>query len=218
MSKINTINNASKELTIDPGASGDSFVQFDINGTGEFRIGVDDDDSDKFKLSAGSALGSNDVFVCTANGEITMPLQSAFSAYLSTDQDDVTGDDIAYAVVFDTEIFDQNSDYNDSTGYFTAPITGRYAFIAGIKCHDIGASHNALSYVFTTSNRLYHSKFIGPYLFSSSGTLGFSNVIIADMDASDTCYMNFTVFNGTKTVDLNGAGNTVTRFSGYLVS
>ena len=42
MAKINAINNQSAELTIDPGASGDSFIQFDINTTGEFRVGVDD--------------------------------------------------------------------------------------------------------------------------------------------------------------------------------
>ncbi len=40
MAQNNALNKKSQELTVDPGASGDSFVQFDINATGEFRIGV----------------------------------------------------------------------------------------------------------------------------------------------------------------------------------
>ena len=107
MAKINAINNKSGELTIDPGASGDSFVQFDINGTSEFRIGVDDTD-DSFRISQGSALGTNDTFVMTAAGEITMPLQSAFSAYNSSDDLNATGDGTSFTCEFDTEIFDQD--------------------------------------------------------------------------------------------------------------
>ena len=63
MAKINSINNKSSELTIDPGSSGDSFIQLDINSTSKFIIGVDDDDSDKFKISAGGALGTGDSLV-----------------------------------------------------------------------------------------------------------------------------------------------------------
>lgn len=46
MATKNSIGNKSQDLTLDPGASGDSFVQFDINGTGKFRVGVDDNAAD----------------------------------------------------------------------------------------------------------------------------------------------------------------------------
>ena len=80
MATKNSIDNAVQDLTIDPGATGDSFIQFDINATGEFRIGVDDASGDAFVIAQGSALGTNDTFVMTAAGERTMPLQSAFLA------------------------------------------------------------------------------------------------------------------------------------------
>jgi len=83
MAKVNSIDNQSESLTIDPGASGDSFVQFDINATGEFRIGVDDTD-DSFRVSQGSALGTNDTFIMTDAGEKTTPLQPAFLAYVGS--------------------------------------------------------------------------------------------------------------------------------------
>jgi len=220
MAKINAINNQSQELTIDPGASGDSFVQFSINGTGEFRIGVDDDDSDKFKISQGSALGSNDTFEMTAAGECTMPLQSAFSAYLGTSSDNETGDGTAYSLICDTEIFDQNSDYNTGTGVFTAPVTGRYVLMYSIKVHDLGSSFTNDENSIITSNRTYFTNNCDPGNCDATGGLlagwGQQGLIVADMDASDTAYVSITISGSTKTIDIEGGGNTVTRFAGYL--
>jgi len=218
MAKINAISNKPAELTIDPGASGDSFVQFDIAGTGEFRIGVDDDDSDKFKISAGSALGTTDVFTMTASGECNLPLQPAFSAYLSADDDNATGDATQVSpVICNTEIFDQSSDYNNATGYFTAPVTGRYLFIGSVQCHDLASAHDARWEYIVTSNRSYHLQYDNPYSYSSSGILANGGYVIADMDASDSANLLFVVFNGTKVVDINGGGDVVTRFGGYLI-
>jgi len=221
MAKINAINNKSEELTIDPGASGDSFVQFDINTTGEWRIGCDDDASDAFKISQGSALGSNDTFIMTANGERTMPLQPAFLAYLGTGDSNVTGDGTYFTIGSGnamTEIFDQNSDFN-TNGTFTAPITGQYLFCAQVELDDITSSHTLGLGVFDSSNgkwRVDRSDF---------GNIGVTNgmqcggSVLIDMDAADTCTWDIGVFSSTKTVDTvavapaTGAG---TWFCGYL--
>jgi len=49
-------------------SSGDPRVSFDVNGAGAFTLGIDNSDSDKFKLSrAWRALGSNDVFSADSN-------------------------------------------------------------------------------------------------------------------------------------------------------
>jgi len=217
VAKINSINNKSQELTIDPGASGDSFVQFDINTTGKFRMGVDDDASDSFKISSGSALGTTDAFVMSANGERTMPLQSAFSAYNSTDRDDAMGDAYQYSYIYDTEIFDQNSDYNTSTGVFTAPIAGRYCFVSSFKIHDLTAAHTR-DYSYLAAAKSYYVLSANLTAFDIGGAIGLSNMQFVDMDAADTAYLTMTVngSGGTKVVDVNGGGNMVTRFSGFL--
>lgn len=182
MAKINAINNAGASLTIDPGASGDSFVQFNINATGEFRIGVDDDASDAFKISQGSALGTNDTFVMTAAGERTLPLQPSFLAILSTTALNVTGTGAFYTYIPDTEIWDINGDYNNGTGVFTAPITGKYAFQLGGAL--IGCTTNTqISLKLTTSNRSYQYNF-NRAASSSNVQLNFSP--ICDMDSGDT--------------------------------
>ncbi len=54
--------------------------------------------------------------------------QPAFSAYLLTTVANVTGNGAAYTIIFDTESFDQGSNFNSGTGIFTAPTTGMYLF------------------------------------------------------------------------------------------
>jgi len=49
-------------------SSGDPRISFDVNGAGAFALGIDNSDSDKFKLSrAWRALGTNDVFSADSN-------------------------------------------------------------------------------------------------------------------------------------------------------
>lgn len=211
MAKINSIGNASGSLTIDPGSSGDSFIQFDINATGKFRVGVDDDDSDKFKISSGSALGTNDCFVLTSAGEITQGLQSAFLAIDGTAANQ-TGDGTAYTVVYATEVFDQNGDF-DGTSTFTAPVTGKYQFNISIQIEGITGSHTRGKVDFVTSNRTYYGGYVSPAAAQdSSNEYSFELSYLVDMDASDTAYVSVTVYNGTLVVDI-GAD---TYFSGYL--
>jgi len=208
MAKINAIGNKSEELTIDPGASGDSFVQFDINTTGEFRIGVDDNDSDKFKISQGSALGSNDTFVVTDAGERRLPLNSSFLAINSALDSNVTGDGTDYTVEFDLEIFDQNSDYNNSTDTFTAPVTGRYLIGAGIYSSAVTTSHTLGVFWMVTSNGNYtllQADFGN--IKQTSNYVSISNTIFADLDASDTVTIHFQVSNGTKVIDIFGSSS-----------
>ena len=124
MATNNAINNtsnplASSAVTIDPGASGDSYVQFNINTTGEFRIGVDDNDGDAFVVSQGSALGTNNTYrIDASTGIVTLPLQPAFVAKLNT-ENNVTGDGTVHTfgtTTATTEVLDTGSDYN-TNGY-----------------------------------------------------------------------------------------------------
>jgi len=219
MAKINAINNKSGSLTIDPGASGDSYVQFDINTTGEFRIGVDDDATDAFKISQGSALGTNDTFVMSAAGERTMPLQPSFCAYASSTQSDVTGNNTSYTTTFDTEVWDQTSDYDTGTGIFTAPCDGKYLFTCTMLIQDLNVNHTSRYLRIDTSNRRSVMNG-GGY---SGGTIKVGSVYRSvtaeiDMDSGDTAYSYLRVSGSTKTVDVYGeATNLISSFAGALM-
>lgn len=215
---LNTLDDVGKGITIDPGAAGDSYVQFDVNTINEFRIGVDDDDADKFKISKGSSLGTNDTLIITNTGEITKPLQSAFLAYLSSTVTNVTGDGTTYKIICDTEVFDQNSDYDNTTGIFTAPVTGRYQFNFSVRSIGITIGHTNGRIQLITSNRTYTPiKLNYATGRTASDDLTESSSLLADMDAGDTAELDIQISNGTKVIDIAGAADAITYFSGALI-
>jgi len=219
MSKINSINNKSGELTIDPGASGDSFLQLDINTTGKFRLGVDDTDSDSFKISSGSALGTTDCFIMTSAGERTLPIQPAFSANNYSPLFNVTGDGTNVTLSLDTELFDQASNFSTTT--FTAPVTGRYLLTAMFKPTELTSSHTSGYCYIATSNRSYlgDNFNVAAIRYTLLDTMMLACNALADMDASDTATAHVVISNGTKVVDLDGGwGVAITNsLNGYLV-
>lgn len=219
MATKNSINNASGDLTIDPGSAGDSFVQFDINATGEFRIGVDDTDGDNFKISQGSTLGTNDFFDMNPGGERLMTSQPAFSARNTTLDSNVTGNGTVYTMTFDTEFFDQNADY-DGISTFTAPVDGRYDLAFAILVRDIDTGvFTSMRLQIVTSNRTYQPKIFDPETFVRVGGDNFMQTaaVFADMDSGDTATCTVTVTGGGLTVDVgSGTGDVQTNFKGFL--
>jgi len=218
--KQNSINRATQDLTIDPGVSGDSFVQFNINTTNEFRIGVDDDASDAFKISQGGALGANDTFVMTAAGERTMPLQPAFLAYLGTSDLNVTGNGTTYTLGSGnalTEVFDQGGDFV-TTGTFTASVSGRYLFTVCIKVSDITAAMDN-GYIRLLTSDYNYRYYWNPYVVMAVGDgCSYSVNTIADMDAADTVTVTLLIIDGAgDTADIVGDANGSTFFSGALL-
>jgi len=219
MATKNAINNKSQELTIDPGASGDSFVQFDINTTGEFRIGVDNTD-DSFRISQGSALGTNDTFVMSADGERTMPLQPAFLADVTTQDSNVTGDGTAFTLGSGnalTEIFDQGGDFV-TTGTFTAPVTGLYYLHASFLMSGVTAGFSDSNMLLDTSNANYYCAFCyAGQVAANNDQLIYSGAAFVDMDAADTAVAKLVVVGGAKTIDIL-TNNRDARIEGFLVS
>jgi hypothetical protein len=170
-------------------------------GTGDFTLA--------------SATGT--IISALDTGEITYPLQSAFQARLTSNQLNKTGDGTVYTIVFDTETFDQNSDYNNGTGTFTAPVAGRYLFnyqVGNTEANTATLFDNSIR----TSNREYRTKLDLTDAVFASGQIN-QTAAYADMDAADTCYCVNTVAGTTKTVDVLGeATNAMTYFGGQLLA
>jgi hypothetical protein len=149
-----------------------------------------------------------------ANEIVTMPLQPAFSAS-NIDQLNLTTDSFV-KILFNTEIFDQNADFNTSTNTFTAPVSGRYLFTMYIEAAEIDNQCNQLRFDLNTSNdNLMEFSRTEPDVLNSAdfSRFGCCGSILANMDANDTASVQVYVGGGQSQLDIYSC----CRFEGVLI-
>ena len=159
---------------------------------------------------------SNTYIVPTTANEVTAPAQPAFRAYLSSAVSSVTGDGSTYTIRFNTELFDQNADFDVATGIFTAPVTGRYQLSTTVACTSIDANHTDYIIQLSTSNWSNDQVIrLDPSGLFSSPT-NFTASSFKEMDAADTARVYLTISGGTKVVGLLNGFDGGSSFSGFL--
>tara|TARA_R100000808_G_scaffold1279_6_gene5999 strand:- start:14057 stop:16657 length:2601 start_codon:yes stop_codon:yes gene_type:complete len=171
----------------------------------------------RFYTNSGAGVAAAERMSISSAGEITMPSQPAFLAELTTNQLSITGNGTNVTIVFNSEIFDQNADYNNSSGIFTAPVTGRYRFSASVRwANDGGATR--FNVFLVTSNRTFDLSVLGTGAGGAAGMTA-GNSVLCDMDASDTAYIEVEA-TGSASDDegVYGVGGLVSWFSGELVA
>jgi len=197
------------DVTIGDASAADKKILFDGNAQ-DYHIGLDDS-ADSLIIGKGSTLGTTTSMAIDANGIITKPLQPAFLAKAGSTQTNIAlGSGIT--IVFGTEVFDQNADYNNSTHTFTAPVTGRY--LLNYALYGVNLDSAAVYYesYLATSNRNYFST-IDPDYGQDNAYHTFVLTALADMDANDTAVVKVYQSGGTQQTDFGDASH----FSGYLV-
>ena len=130
-------------------------------------------------------------------------LQPGFLAFQSSNQ---TFGALPGTVDFDSEVYDEAGNFSADT--FTAPVAGRYLFTVGIRINS-AAGTTSLGFDLITSNRTYTVD-------TSNTSVRQDYSVIADMDASDTAYVQA---RGTlSTLVLTGDATALyTWFSGRLL-
>jgi hypothetical protein len=197
-----------------------------LNGGGNaFTIG---DDGTDVLVGPGNS-GSKMSLLCRAggvysraltinsDGYVTTPLQPAFLASRSgTSQ---TGIATGTNLIYNNTTINVGSGYNNSTGTFTAPVSGTYIFtvVALFGNLTIGQKLDA---ALVTSNREYYAAPGRLSVASGSTTwsgdyIALATYTVADMDAGDTAVFRASaVDSGTVSMLSNDAWS---RFSGALI-
>jgi len=209
---------------VEGAGSADPSIAFRIGSISANCMGIDNSDADKLKITYDSAGGpfpspSGGVtqWEMTTAGERTMPLQPAFLAYMSANAPNVTGDGTYYTIAANTEIFDQNADYDNTTYTFTAPVTGRYHLNAIYELSSATASHTDGQYRIVTSNGDYYNTDSPATRKISTGGYRENISMLVDMDAADTASFSTQTSGSTKTMGVVGGSREASVISGYLV-
>ena len=171
------------------------------SSTGDLNIKSRNDD----------ASASSTSMIIHHDGYVTKPNQPAFLAQpASTINNLSTGAN--NGLVFGTERFDQNADYNATNGVFTAPVTGKYMFNVTFYLNNIDQAANYYEPRLDTSNRSYYINFDPDFGQDNSYfTLTFAHLV--DMDENDTADINIHQDGGSSQTDISAAS----MFSMYLV-
>jgi hypothetical protein len=155
----------------------------------------------------------------SARGTILQALQCsdkpAFLAYNSVADTDVTGDGTQYNLVCDSEVFDNGGDYDNTTGIFTAPVTGKYLLTFICLFFGMTSSHNDHRWGISTTARSY----VANDAFGAGANPFTQRAIcmtaVADMDAGQSALCFVDIGGGTKVVDVDATPQTY--FAGVLV-
>ena len=184
-----------------------SFIAFKDSNTNVMpTIGCTTDALELKTASSGDpALGLK----IDANGHVTKPLQSAFLATPSTNQNDMSNSGNV-TVVFGNEVYDQNSDFASNT--FTAPVDGKYFLSLSLYLLNVDSAAGYYQITIDTSNRDYFHLF-DPNYSADLTYYGVNMGVVADMDANDTAFIRFNQNSGSAQTDIN----TDARFMGYLL-
>lgn len=219
-SRIHTLENnnftLSAGILIQQSGTGDANLSWLLTAGQTYRAYIDNADSDIWKLdtSTVTAITTNDA------GQVNFPNTSAFSAYLSADQDNVTGDGSVFQIVCDTELFDNNSNYDNATGIFTAPVDGIYFFYIVCYLDDVASGHTAGWFQVITTSDTFRAAVVSPAaLRNSASECQLETSLYVKMDAGDTATFTLEVLNSTKTIDVLGisGGIMFTYCGGHLV-
>ena len=147
--------------------------------------------------------------VVSDSGEMTNPSQPAFSVQQVASQQNIAINS-EVTITFDSEIYDRGNNFAGNT--FTAPVTGLYQISLLLKLFNVDIAASFYQVRIKTTNRNYDYAFV-PKFSSNPSSWDISMSVLADMDATDTCYITFYQSNGSAVTDTSSAS----FFMGVLI-
>jgi hypothetical protein len=214
---IGTRSGDSEDTLLHLDSAGDAaIITMSEGGIGGQIHGANGGDGGRLQLSTEDSGGTMQVRMSfDGKGHCTMPFQPAFLAYRAATNQSISSGTWT-TCIFNTERFDIGSNYNTSTGIFTAPETGKYQINCTARIDGLSHAAAHASVQINTSNTNYmYQALITPT--SHDSTLNYHSLNLAcliDMDANDTALISAYFSGSTGRL----AAYTGCTFSGFLVS
>lgn len=153
------------------------------------------------------------------NLRISGNMVDCFYAYRSSTATNQTGDGTTVSVVFDTESYDENASYDNTTGLATFKCAGKYQVNWGIVLTSLGAAHTTGELLLrhrdsggTLKNSISHKFGVGPARDAANQCSLHESQVISVAEG-DTMDVRILVSGSTLTVGVGGGAGT--RYGGF---
>jgi hypothetical protein len=188
-----------------------------INGGGNVGIGTNNPQEKLHvngKIRASNLVGSGNRSVSAdANGNLFISTERfAFSAKKVGASNLSVLSNTSYTIPFSIEEYDYQSNFNNSTGEFTAPLSGVYHFDASIQWGTSAVS-NGEGFMFLMLNNGFHQSVATPINLNKS----FTTQISRDIQLTSGDVVKIDIFQTSLTTQLITNTDYYVRFSGHLV-
>ena len=162
--------------------------------------------------------GGNEFITSDGSGNITTQklLYPAFEAYLSADQTLTNG--TVTKVQFDTEIFDTDNCYDNSTNYrFTPTVAGKYYVYSSLKLQSSGNDGivSAFNYLYKNENQVRRTQFVTSTHQPTAMQMYVDGIV--DMNGSSDYFEIFGYINQTSGSPRVDAGTKASYFGAYRI-
>lgn len=210
-------NTSSGAVTIDCGTAGIS-----VGATANAHtttVGSTNTTSSLVLRSGTGNIVANTGLTVDSTGRMTNGVQPSFHAYVGTNQLNVTGDGTGYLVIFQTERYDVGNSYNNTTGVFTAPVSGKYMFTSEILYQGLTAGMTWGSLGFWVNGAAYVGgvAYVSSIAVAAAGPVySHPGTVLMNLSAGDTVQVRVFIAGGALVADI--PINTATFFAGQLLS
>lgn len=162
--------------------------------------------------SAANTVSSSAHIAATSAGIVSTPSQSSLSYYVSADQANVTGDLTEFLVPFDTQDYDNQSEFNTGTSLFTATVAGVYHVDAIVLLYNIAVGHNVGNVkVYQNANIWYQCQYNPGVSMDAANQFSASVSTCMKLAAGDTVKITVQVGGAAKAVGVRAAAGAHTQ-------
>jgi len=153
------------------------------------------------------------------NGIVTMPSQPGFRAYVNANYTHPSGNvNISNTIAglgYWSKSFDNQNNFNNSTGLFTAPVDGMYSFSAGLNGNSNTSNITYFSCEFLINGGRTSITWFGNIKSGTSSYVASNNATTFNLSAGDTVGLHSEI--SASQVLLGSSNGSYSFFSGHLV-